>query len=519
MPLFGPPNVRRLQGKGNVKGLIKALSYDKDPDVPRRAALALGALGDGQAVQPLIATLDSGRVEVRQAAAQALGMIGGPAAVRALVGVLHLDQLRVHASEALVRIGQGAVGDLVHALGKSKYLDVARAAAQALASIRDRRAIEPLVSALTHRYWGVRGEAANALDQLGWVPGQDARGATYWMAKGDWGRCGAVGARAVPILAWALKDRNKEIRRQAAWTLGHMGEREESLAALTGALNDSNELVRIAASEALVRVGGSLALTALEQALRDPKYRVYKATLAALAGDGSTQAIRVLEEEARSTRDTASGANYTRSYAHEAVVEAMAALGPRAVDALLEVLQKGGSESARLAAVDRLGAMDHPRIARALLDALHDPAPRIRESAARALSQSGTEVAASLIAALGDEDPGVRKAAAVSLGNAGPPGVPDLIRLLDDKLEVRMAAAVSLQDLYRSGRLTEADRLRILEQKGRLASLHVDRSWTAHSDDPLGAQKYSEFGPWFSDCAHLDKTETYHTDEGANIQL
>ena len=30
MPLFGPPNVKKLKAKGNVKGLIKALGYDKD---------------------------------------------------------------------------------------------------------------------------------------------------------------------------------------------------------------------------------------------------------------------------------------------------------------------------------------------------------------------------------------------------------------------------------------------------------------------------------------------------------
>ena len=31
MPLFGKPNVRKMKEEGDVKGLIKALSYTKDP--------------------------------------------------------------------------------------------------------------------------------------------------------------------------------------------------------------------------------------------------------------------------------------------------------------------------------------------------------------------------------------------------------------------------------------------------------------------------------------------------------
>ena len=57
MPLFGPPNVDKLKAKRDVKGLSRALSYQKDDEVRRRAAKALGEIGDAQAVEPLTAAL------------------------------------------------------------------------------------------------------------------------------------------------------------------------------------------------------------------------------------------------------------------------------------------------------------------------------------------------------------------------------------------------------------------------------------------------------------------------------
>ena len=56
MPLFGSPNVEKLQMKGNIKGLIKALRYDHN-SVRQSAAIALMKIGDARAVKPLIVAL------------------------------------------------------------------------------------------------------------------------------------------------------------------------------------------------------------------------------------------------------------------------------------------------------------------------------------------------------------------------------------------------------------------------------------------------------------------------------
>ena len=69
MPLFGPPNIEKLRAKGNVKGLIKALGYQKDADVRRNAVEALGGIGNARIVEPLIVALKDEDNDVRMARA------------------------------------------------------------------------------------------------------------------------------------------------------------------------------------------------------------------------------------------------------------------------------------------------------------------------------------------------------------------------------------------------------------------------------------------------------------------
>ena len=57
MSLFGPPDVDKLKAKGDIKGLIKALGYQRDWQVRVSAARALGEIGDARAVEALIGAL------------------------------------------------------------------------------------------------------------------------------------------------------------------------------------------------------------------------------------------------------------------------------------------------------------------------------------------------------------------------------------------------------------------------------------------------------------------------------
>jgi HEAT repeat protein len=119
---FGTPDVQKMEEKEDVKGLIKALGYEKESDVRESAAEALGAIGDSRAVEPLIKALNDADSDVRESAAVGLGKIGDSRAV-----------------EPLIR----AFGD-----GSREVRRVGGVAAYALGKIGDSRAVEPLIRAL-----------------------------------------------------------------------------------------------------------------------------------------------------------------------------------------------------------------------------------------------------------------------------------------------------------------------------------------------------------------------------------
>jgi len=172
MSLFGPPDIAKLTRKKNVAGLIKALEWQQPPDdIRAEAALALGQLGDPQAVMPLAMKLHDYLWSVRKAAAQALIQIPDERAIRYLVPTLADDNIfvRMPAAEALVKIGSPAVQPVIDAL-----LDVddcsdytRQTSASVLGRLHDTRAVKPLITALgTDLDADTRLFAAEALGQL-----------------------------------------------------------------------------------------------------------------------------------------------------------------------------------------------------------------------------------------------------------------------------------------------------------------------------------------------------------------
>lgn len=149
MSLFGPPDVAKLKAKGDVKGLVKALGYEKEQDVCNAAQEALGEIG-APAVEPLVGVLRDERKFVRVRAAGALGRIGGAQSVDSLEAALkdNDEEVRWIAALALGKIGDArAVEPLIGALTDEREL-VRLGAAQALGLIGDIRATKPLTEAL-----------------------------------------------------------------------------------------------------------------------------------------------------------------------------------------------------------------------------------------------------------------------------------------------------------------------------------------------------------------------------------
>jgi HEAT repeat protein len=157
--LFGPPDVAKLDARGNIDGLVKAAKYRKDPEVAEAARKALERRLDAiiEALQSkhlpqlltsrealvligppardrLIFILKNGHLHRRQDAAYVLGLMGDPEAVGALTLTLHNPDalLRMLCVEALGKIGDpGCVDTLRRAVGDSDPT-VAGAARKAL---------------------------------------------------------------------------------------------------------------------------------------------------------------------------------------------------------------------------------------------------------------------------------------------------------------------------------------------------------------------------------------------------
>jgi len=169
MAIFGPPNVEKLKRKGDINGLINALSY-KSTEVIKQAARALGAIRDPEAVEMLIATLHyKGRSSsddergVVDCAAWALGEIGDPRAVDALVSVIY--PFNPSAAVALGKIGDAqAVEPLIDILDSDTGMiepHTKKLVATALGDIGDKRAVKPLISAY-EGYENYDGDVAEA---------------------------------------------------------------------------------------------------------------------------------------------------------------------------------------------------------------------------------------------------------------------------------------------------------------------------------------------------------------------
>jgi HEAT repeat protein len=489
MGLFGPPNVSRLKAKRDIKGLLTALGYKKDPALRREAALALAevlkplppdqkinlsnqlvaALDDSDyavtvgvvhalaavgypAILTLITALRAPQERLREGAARALGRIGAEIAESAylrlpidpLIGALKDQSLTVRraAAWALGRVGQRLdssqrslpVENLVLTL-RDPAPEVREMAAASLGRLGEGRAIQPLILALEDGITSVRRTAAEALEALGWHPNSPAEQAAYYVAIQHWERAAAVGPDAAPALNRALQDRDSTVRKQAAHALGKVGS-ARVIQPLIQALQDPDHQVRRAAAESLEQAGAPQAVEALLSALRGSSREVKPAIARALGHSGDERAISALITAVKS-RDV---------YLVEAAGHSLEKIGAPAVPFLIHLLREPVTDTREHAAaiLTNIGA---PSVI-PLIDSLQNASSPINELSAKILGRiRDPRALRPLINALDHEE--LAGTASLALGKlADPRAVPRLLDMLASQTEsVRQAAAIALGNI------------------------------------------------------------------------
>ncbi|MBN1642046.1 MAG: HEAT repeat domain-containing protein [Anaerolineae bacterium] len=269
MPLFGPPNVERLKAKGDIKGLIKALGYEKDPLVRQAASLALVELG-AAAVEPLIATLEHKDDALRQAAAETLAKLGGPA-IEPLIAATQRYPVQSAAADALIKIGEPAVSLAVERLVAalvSANDDIIRKV-EALVEIGT-PAVDELVAILTDK-------SAKRMCRIG--------PQMLVMRRENEEVIPHLHDLAKELLVFG--DSGLNLRGIAAMALGKIGD-TRAVAPLINAVQDEDKFVRWTAAGALFAIGDDRALAPLVAELDDGDLVVKGHNVWVLIGDGQT---------------------------------------------------------------------------------------------------------------------------------------------------------------------------------------------------------------------------------------
>lgn len=307
-------------------------------------------------------------------------------------------------------------------------------------------AVIPLLGALDRsRPWQVRSQAAWSLGQLG-------------------------DTRAIPALIEALKDEKGKVASEAALALSVIG--EPAVPSLISHLSSEQPTVRQMAIKALSKMG-TLAVRPLLSIAEDEEQadNAVRGATEALGLLGDTQAIphlirllrtrggKIAECAARALADIGGPAVQplidslpTRSAEFElrkAIVSALVAIGEPSIEPLIKSLDshstsmRGASEEA----LTRIGAV----ATEALVAALRSENWNLRRRIAQILGRIGDErLAEPLTLALSDDDPGVRARVAQILGQIGRGrAVEPLVDAMQNDPDdfVRRTAAKALADL------------------------------------------------------------------------
>jgi HEAT repeat protein len=231
-------------GEPAVEALIEALKHP-NRSIRRQAADALRMNPDTRAVEPLVAALDDPNNRVRSTAAAALRALKAPGAGAALARRLRDKdhEVRVAAALALQDLSWIPADDeeMVYLLFAGFLASQAQVIFDKLVGLGS-AAVQPLIKSLGLKgkvYTATWGRRSSPIERQASEP-------AIWLLR-------EIGKPAVEPLIEALKHNNRNIRCNAARTLGEIRD-SRAKEALTKALEDKDEHVREAAKKALKRL-------------------------------------------------------------------------------------------------------------------------------------------------------------------------------------------------------------------------------------------------------------------------
>lgn len=292
-------DVERMKAGRDIEGLIRALK-EQDQDVRCRAAKALGETQDTGAVQPLTQALDDRLYIVREQAAEALANIGGPALGSLIQALKHECRgVRDRAARALGELGDGrGVEPLVEALkdkdGWAHFMLTVLDSLERLGAA----AMAPLVGALRDEDSTVRWNAAAVLERQGWEPQNDAEKLDYLVATKKWTELVALGEPGLKPVIQALNDESHFVRCEAVDALGKTGDARVA-EPLIRALKDRDWRVRLRVVNA---IGKMQMVEPLIRALKDEDGSVRGNAARILGSIGDRRALEPLTQ-ARDDRE------------------------------------------------------------------------------------------------------------------------------------------------------------------------------------------------------------------------
>jgi HEAT repeat protein len=325
----------------------------------------------------------------------------------------------------------------------------------------------------------LRKASAEALATMGWQPGRDDSGASYWAVKKDWNKCIETGAPSVAALITEIKDYSQgSVSKEASVVLGKIDD-PRAVDRLILALKDEHTLVRQGAAGALGKIADPRSFEPLIQRLIGSDQDSRQAVNDALVKIGSPVVEALIAALNHYNFEAVEVLGQICMQADDATLRA------RIVESLTTALNSG----ARYAAAHALEKIGDPRAVEPLIAVLQNTKNLVpqRQAAAEALGQIGDMRAIEpLIGALKDRSSEVPCAAIAALEKMKNPSViVPLIEVLgDDKWTVRKAAAETLARMYRSGHLDGFHNELILAKRDRMASEHSDQTEHESSGGP-----------------------------------